>query len=74
MPTIARADAYRIFFYGHEPNEPPHVHVERERSEAKLWLEPDMRLARNRGLPRARTRAYPRDYPETPGGVSGGVA
>ncbi len=49
MPTIARIGPYRIYFYSHEPNEPPHVHVDRERFSAKFWLEP-VNLARNLGF------------------------
>ena len=30
MPTILRSGPYRIYFYSHEPNEPPHVHVDHE--------------------------------------------
>lgn len=40
MPTIARIGPYRFFFYGNEGNEPMHVHVQRDRSLAKFWLEP----------------------------------
>ena len=31
---------YRIYFYSHEPNEPPHVHVDRDDQSAKFWLDP----------------------------------
>ncbi|MCP9886780.1 DUF2442 domain-containing protein [Cyanobium sp. ATX 6A2] len=27
MPTILRSGPYRVYFYSHEPNEPPHVHM-----------------------------------------------
>ncbi len=30
MPTILRIGPYRFYFYSHEPNEPPHVHIDRE--------------------------------------------
>jgi hypothetical protein len=40
---------YRIYFYSHEPNEPPHVHVDRDDQSAKFWLDP-VALARNLGL------------------------
>ena len=33
----------------HEPNEPPHVHVDRDAKSAKIWLEP-VSLARNIGF------------------------
>ena len=29
---------YRLYFYSHEPNEPPHVHVDRDDQSAKFWL------------------------------------
>ena len=40
MPVIGREGPYRFFFYSHEPNEPAHVHVQRDRSLAKFWLAP----------------------------------
>ena len=49
MPTIARIRGYRFYFYSHEPNEPPHVHVDRDQLSAKFWLEPTG-LARNLGF------------------------
>lgn len=42
---------YRFFFWSRENNEPPHVHVQRERVEAKFWLEP-VELAENWGFAR----------------------
>ena len=49
MPTIARIGPYRIYFYSHEPNEPPHVHVDRDAQSAKFWLDP-VALATNLGF------------------------
>ncbi len=46
-PTVARIGPYRFFFYANELEEPPHIHVQRERSVAKFWLEP-VALARSR--------------------------
>jgi len=40
---------YRFFFTSFDCNEPPHIHVERERSTCKFWLDPLM-LARNHGF------------------------
>ena len=40
MPTILYSGPYRFFFYSGDCQEPPHVHVERERNVAKIWLEP----------------------------------
>lgn len=49
MPTVLRINAYRFYFYSHEPNEPPHVHIDRDNLSAKFWLEP-ISLARNLGF------------------------
>ena len=38
-PTVLREGPYRFYFYSHEPNEPPHIHVDRDRQSAKFWLE-----------------------------------
>jgi hypothetical protein len=40
MPTILRVRGFRFYFYSHEPNEPPHIHVDKAGASAKLWLEP----------------------------------
>ncbi|NJL36170.1 MAG: DUF4160 domain-containing protein [Leptolyngbyaceae cyanobacterium SM1_4_3] len=52
MPTLLRIGAYRFFCYAGDRDEPPHAHVERERNEAKFWLNP-VRLQSNRGFNRA---------------------
>jgi hypothetical protein len=49
MPTVRRSGPYRFYFYSHEPNEPPHIHVDREEMSAKFWLDP-IQLARNFGF------------------------
>ncbi len=49
MPNVLKTGPYRIYFYSHEPNEPPHVHVDRDRLSAKFWLNP-VGLARNLGF------------------------
>ena len=46
MPTVLRLGPYRFYFWSHEPNEPPHVHVDRENLSAKFWLQP-IRVAIN---------------------------
>ena len=46
MPTILRIGPYRFFFYANDRDEPPHVHVERERNKAKFWITP-VRLDRS---------------------------
>ena len=47
---MLREGPYRFYFYSHEPNEPPHVHIDRENLSAKFWLRP-VGLARNLGFP-----------------------
>ena len=49
MPTILVHRAYRFYFHSHEPNEPPHIHIDRDRQSAKFWLNP-VGLARNLGF------------------------
>jgi hypothetical protein len=49
MPTVLRVGPYRLYFYSHEPNEPPHIHIDRDSSTAKFWLEP-IGLASNIGF------------------------
>ena len=49
MPNVLRWKGYRFYFYSHEPNEPPHVHVDKGGASAKFWLEP-VALARNLGF------------------------
>jgi len=49
MPTVLRYEAYRLYFYSHEPNEPPHVHIDRDNLSAKFWLNP-VSPARNHGF------------------------
>lgn len=51
MPKVLEVGPNRFFFYSGEPNEPPHVHVRRERFEAKFWLDP-VELERNQRFPR----------------------
>ena len=50
MPTALRSGPSRMYFFSHEPNEPPHVHVDRDNLSAKFWLHP-LALARNFGFP-----------------------
>jgi hypothetical protein len=50
MPTIQGIPGpYRLFFYSFDCNEPPHVHVQRDRATCKFWLKP-VTLASNHGF------------------------
>ena len=51
MPTVLRSGPYRFFFYSGDGDEPPHIHVERDQSIAKFWLDP-LRLERSGGFNR----------------------
>ncbi len=50
MPTVVRTQGFRLYFWSREPNEPPHVHVDRGGASAKVWLQP-VALASNAGYP-----------------------
>lgn len=56
MPTFADIGPYKLFFYSAEGNEPPHVHIRRDRSTAKFWLNP-VRMATSRRFNHADLRA-----------------
>jgi hypothetical protein len=49
VPTLLRIGAFRFYFYSHEPNEPPHVHVDRGGATIKVWLE-SLDVAKSRGF------------------------
>ncbi len=49
MPAIHREGPYSFSFYSDDRREPPHIHVKRDRNEAKFWLDP-VQLARNAGF------------------------
>ena len=50
IPTALRANGFRLYFWSREPNEPPHVHVDKGGASAKVWPEP-VALASNVGYP-----------------------
>ena len=49
MPTVLRIGGFRFYFYSHEPNEPPHVHVDHGEASIKVWLE-SLEVAKSRGF------------------------
>ncbi|MGD9812022.1 MAG: DUF4160 domain-containing protein [Sphingobium sp.] len=49
MPTVLRVGPYRFYFFSHEPNEPPHVHIDRDEATAKVWLD-RVKLSGSRGF------------------------
>ena len=50
MPTVIRIGPYRFLFYASDGDEPIHIHVLRDDSMAKFWINP-VRLAVNIGFP-----------------------
>ncbi|MGH8182195.1 MAG: DUF4160 domain-containing protein [Rhodanobacteraceae bacterium] len=52
MPVVFRHRGYRFYFYSNEgsPREPMHVHVGKDDSEAKIWIEPSIAVAYNDGF------------------------
>jgi hypothetical protein len=48
MPTVLRWRGYRFFFYSGDVGEPPHVHVRKDKREAKVYLV-DLTVATNIG-------------------------
>ncbi len=59
MPTVLRIGPYRFFFYSSDGNEPQHIHVERDASLAKFWLDP-VRLEYSIGLSAPEIRRFGR--------------
>lgn len=49
MPTILRENGYRFYFFSHEPNEPPHIHVDKAGATIKVWLG-NITIAKSRGF------------------------
>ena len=49
MPPLLRYGGYRFYFFSHEPNEPPHIHVDKGNATIKVWLA-TLEVARNRGF------------------------
>ena len=46
---LSPSGPYRLYFYSHEPNETPHVHIDRDDQSCKFWIEP-VALARKLGI------------------------
>ncbi|MBC8265035.1 MAG: DUF4160 domain-containing protein [Anaerolineales bacterium] len=63
MPTVLISGPYRFFFYSGDRDEPPHIHVERERNKAKFWLDP-VRLQYSRGFSQSEIKRIQRRVEE----------
>ena len=49
MPTVMRIGPFRLYFYSHEPNEPPHIPGDRGEATIKVWLKSG-EVAKSRGF------------------------
>ena len=49
MPTILRFNGFRFYFFSHEPNEPPHIHIDKGDATMKVWLD-SLEVAKSRGF------------------------
>ena len=49
MPIVLRVKGYRFWFYEADLDEPVHIHVGKQDSEAKYWLDP-IALSKSRGF------------------------
>jgi len=68
LPTALQISPYRIYFYSYDfysydfysydCREPRHMHVDRDNSSAKFWLDPDIALVHNHGYRRKEVRDY----------------
>ena len=45
MPTVFRHDDFRFFFFSREETR-RHIHVSSSKGEAKIWIEPDVSVAK----------------------------
>ena len=64
MPTVLRWRGYRFHFFCNEGNEPPHIHISKDDSEAKYLLE-DCALAFNFGFKHNEIRQLERMVEDT---------
>ncbi|MCY4475763.1 MAG: DUF4160 domain-containing protein [Chloroflexi bacterium] len=55
MPVLLRDGPYRFYVVSWDRNEPPHVHVQRDNSSAKFWLNP-VELASSRNFNQSEIR------------------
>ena len=49
MPSVLNVGPYRFIFFASDREEPPHIHVKRDRQIAKFWLQP-VSLEKNLGF------------------------
>ncbi|MVN22900.1 DUF4160 domain-containing protein [Mucilaginibacter arboris] len=42
MPKVLEINGYKFSFYSNENDEPAHIHITKNTSNAKYWLEPEL--------------------------------
>ncbi|RYE35111.1 MAG: DUF4160 domain-containing protein [Sphingobacteriaceae bacterium] len=42
MPKVLEINGYKFSFYSNENDEPAHIHINKDTSSAKYWLEPKL--------------------------------
>jgi hypothetical protein len=55
MPTVLRKYGFRFHFYSGDQYEPPHIHVDGNGGEAKIWLT-EIRVAQAGGFSQTELR------------------
>ncbi len=40
MPTVLQVGPYSFIFFSSDRDEPPHIHIKRDKRIAKFWLNP----------------------------------
>jgi hypothetical protein len=54
--AIPDIDGFKFSFWSNENQEPIHIHVYKAGAKAKFWIEPQIRLAWNKGFKRSQLR------------------
>ena len=63
MPTVLQVGPYSFVFFSSDRGEPVHIHVKRDRSIAKFWLDP-VAQEKNRGFEEHELRVITRHIAE----------
>lgn len=45
MPTVLNINGFKFKFFSNENNELPHIHITKGDGNAKIWLEPKIKIA-----------------------------
>jgi Domain of unknown function (DUF4160) len=69
VPVVFRWNGFRFHFFSDEgdPREPVHIHVVKDDVDAKFWLQPEVKVAYNKGFNAPTLAAEPADRGKAPG-------